>query len=146
MSKDKGKKNGNKRQAKLEKARDRLTELEEAYYKAQAKAEKRILEVQAKAEKSVVKARERMEAQRAIVARREGQVAPVAPQAVVEDADIHSPQVAANRLEAVESNGAVADDHTAGESILLPDTVEASTVLTEGTQPPSGESSDPFRG
>lgn len=150
MSKDKGKdnkkKSDKKPQAKLEKARDRLTELEEAYGRAQAKAEKRILEAQAKAEKTLAKSRDRMEAQRAIVARREAQAAPVAPQAVVEDEELHSPEVAADRLEAVESNGATADGQGTAESIILPETVEASNVLSEGSEPLSSESSEPFRG
>jgi ElaB/YqjD/DUF883 family membrane-anchored ribosome-binding protein len=149
VSKDKGKgnkkKNDNKPQAKLEKERSRLTELEEAYVQAQAKAEKRLLEAQAKAEKTVAKARERMEAQRAIVAKREAQVAPVAPQAVVEDEELHSPEVAADRLETVESNGAIADGQAFAESIILPETVEASNVLSTGDEPPPEESSEPFR-
>lgn len=148
MSKDKGKngkKGGNKPQAKLEKARNRLTDLEEAYSKAQAKAEKRILEVQQKADKTVARARERLEAQRAVVARREARVAPVAPQAVVEDEEVHSPEVAADRVEAVEGNGAAAGQAGAA-SIILPETVDASNVLAEETETPTGDGPDQFRG
>jgi sRNA-binding protein len=147
VSKDKGKngkKSDDKPRAKLEKARDRLTELEVAYARAQAKAEKRMLEAQEKAEKTLAKARERLEAQQGVVARREAQLAPVAPEAVVEDEELHAPEVAADRLEAVESNGSI-DGQGAANSIVLPETFEGSIVLPEGTEPPTGESSDPFR-
>jgi ElaB/YqjD/DUF883 family membrane-anchored ribosome-binding protein len=116
MSKDKDKgTNGKKAQAKLEKARERLEELEAALLRTQAKGEKRVREAQAKAEKSLARARERVEAQREIVAKREARAAEEAPALVA--GDLHSPDAAADRL-ASESNGARADGQ--GESIILP--------------------------
>lgn len=138
-------KNGKKKdpQAKLEKARDRLTELEAAYARTQAKAEKRVREAQEKADRAVAKARERVDAQREVVARREGQAAPAAPDEVKES--LHSPEVAADRLTAAESNGAPGNGQVTDDTIALPQTVEGGIILPEGTDPTAGGSSDPFR-
>ncbi len=130
-------------QAKLEKARDRLTELEAAYARTQAKGEKRVREAQEKADRVVAKARDRVEAQREVVAKREGRAAPRAPDEVQES--LHSPEIAADRLTAAESNGALGDQLVTGDSLALPETVEGGIILPEGTEPSAGGSSDPFR-
>jgi hypothetical protein len=60
--------------------------------------------------------------------------------------ELHSPEVAADRVEAAESNGALGDGQTAAGDILVPNGTEESAVLSEGTEPPTGETWDPFRG
>jgi ElaB/YqjD/DUF883 family membrane-anchored ribosome-binding protein len=124
-------------QAKLEKARDRLAELEAAYARTQAKAEKRVREAQEKGDRAVAKARERVEAQREVVAQREGQVAPAAPSEVKET--LHSPEVAADRLAAAESNGDAGDGLVTEDGIVLPQSAEG-IIVPERPEPPWGSS------
>lgn len=138
MSKDKGK-NGKKKdpQAKLEKARSRLTELEAAYTRAQAKAEERVRQAQERGDRAVAKARARVDKQREIVAKREGQAAPTAPDEVRET--LHSPEIAADRLTAAESNGTLGNGLVTDDTIVLPQSAEG-VIVPEGPEPPWGGS------